>query len=103
VSELLGEPADWTARAACTSHDPDMFFPLPTQSAASAVAVCRQCAVVDECLDFAIAHGERFGVWGGRRATDRGELLEQIPIDDTPDDTSFAEGDDFTYDPGEFA
>lgn len=57
-------------RAACRHHDPDLFFPLSAVGAGlartrQAKRVCATCPVVAECLDWAIAHGIRFGAWGG--------------------------------------
>ena len=50
---------------ACWGADPDLFFPLPGQSADPAKAICAGCAVRAECLALARARGEQFGIWGG--------------------------------------
>jgi hypothetical protein len=50
---------------ACTGADPDLFFPLPGQSADAAKAICAGCRVREACLARALANGERHGVWGG--------------------------------------
>ncbi len=50
---------------ACWGADPDLFFPLPSESADPAMAICAACAVRVECLALARARGEQFGVWGG--------------------------------------
>jgi Transcription factor WhiB len=50
---------------ACWGADPDLFFPLPYESADPAKAICAACAVRAECLALARARGERFGIWGG--------------------------------------
>jgi WhiB family redox-sensing transcriptional regulator len=39
-----------------------------------AKAVCASCPVRAECLDAAIANGERYGVWGGLTDTERESL-----------------------------
>ena len=44
---------------------PDLFFPLPRESADPAKAICAACAVRAECLALARARGEQFGIWGG--------------------------------------
>jgi WhiB family redox-sensing transcriptional regulator len=36
-----------------------------------AVAICRSCKVRDLCLDYAIAHREVHGIWGGLLPTSR--------------------------------
>ena len=58
VQGLADSPACWGA-------DPDLFFPLPRESADPAKAICAACAVRAECLARARARGEQFGVWGG--------------------------------------
>ncbi len=61
----------WQIRANCLGLDPELFYPergLPTREAKE---VCRGCVVQQDCLDFAIANGERFGVWGGMSERER--------------------------------
>ena len=56
----------WMTRAACRGCDPDLFFPERGEGhGREARAVCAGCPVRDECLDYAIALGERLGIWGG--------------------------------------
>jgi hypothetical protein len=50
---------------ACWGADPDLFFPLPRESADPAKAICAGCALRTECLALARARGEQFGIWGG--------------------------------------
>ncbi len=60
----------WWERAACRSADPEMFFPLSGSGAetladiARAKAVCRSCAVREQCLDYALDSGQSYGVRG---------------------------------------
>ena len=49
----------------CAKADPDLFFPLPWQSADPAKAICAGCLVRSACLAGARARGERYGIWGG--------------------------------------
>jgi WhiB family redox-sensing transcriptional regulator len=60
-------PADqlWKRRAVCAQTDPEAFFPEKGYSARAAKAMCARCEVRPECLDYALDHDERFGVWGG--------------------------------------
>lgn len=63
------EPESWRAYAACADSDVRMFFPAGTMGGAAvarATAVCADCPVRAACLDWAIATGQRTGVWGGR-------------------------------------
>lgn len=43
-----------------------------TPAARTALAVCSSCPVRTTCLDHALTAPERFGVWGGTTAEQRG-------------------------------
>jgi WhiB family redox-sensing transcriptional regulator len=65
IVELLDVP-EWFADAACKGMDPALFFPEGRGEAAwEARRTCRTCPVQRECLEHAVATGERTGVWGG--------------------------------------
>lgn len=68
-------PPAWTRDALCAEADPECFFPEKGGSTREAKATCRSCAVQVECLDYALANEERFGVWGGVSERDRRRLL----------------------------
>ena len=53
------------AGPACRGADPDLFFPLPRESADPAKAICVACSVRADCLALARARGGQFGVWRG--------------------------------------
>lgn len=61
----------WQRLANCLGLDPDVFFPERGASTREAKEVCRGCVVRAECLDFAVANGERFGIWGGLSERER--------------------------------
>ena len=61
----------WQERANCLGVDPDLFFPERGASTREAKGVCRGCEVKDECLEYALAHGEKFGIWGGLSERER--------------------------------
>jgi len=65
--DLSGFPAPpaWTSDALCAETDPEAFFPEKGGSTREGVAMCHRCTVAAECLDYAIANNERFGIWGG--------------------------------------
>jgi WhiB family redox-sensing transcriptional regulator len=65
-----GQPG-WQARANCLGVDPDLFFPERGSSTREAKEVCRGCVVREDCLDYAIANGEKFGIWGGMSERER--------------------------------
>ena len=72
----------WQEQANCLGVDPDLFFPERGASTREAKAVCRSCEVQGDCLEYALAHGEKFGIWGGlsereRRRVRRARALER--------------------------
>ncbi|MFZ0059399.1 MAG: WhiB family transcriptional regulator [Acidimicrobiales bacterium] len=78
-------PRAWQARANCMGVDPELFFPERGSSTREAKEVCRGCVVRVECLEFAIANSEKFGIWGGmsereRRRVRRARLLQQREV-----------------------
>ena len=66
-----GPDRSWQSRANCMGVDPDLFFPERGASTREAKAVCRGCVVREECLEYAIANGEKFGIWGGMSERER--------------------------------
>lgn len=57
----------WRALAACRGVDLTLFFPDRGDhcTIVAAKTCCAGCQVQQECLTFALASGERFGIWGG--------------------------------------
>jgi WhiB family redox-sensing transcriptional regulator len=64
----------WQERALCAQTDPEAFFPEKGGSTREAKKVCLSCDVRSECLDYALAHDERFGIWGGLSERERRKL-----------------------------
>ena len=75
VSLLYGrQESDWQSRANCMGVDPDLFFPERGASTREAKEVCRGCVVREDCLEYALANGEKFGIWGGLSERERRRL-----------------------------
>lgn len=68
---LLIDRPPWMADALCAETDPDAFFPDKGGSSVEAKRVCARCPVQQECLEYALTHDERFGVWGGASERER--------------------------------
>jgi WhiB family transcriptional regulator, redox-sensing transcriptional regulator len=68
------EQESWRAEALCAQTDPEAFFPEKGGSTRDAKAVCRRCPVTAECLEWALANDQRYGVWGGTSAPERAAL-----------------------------
>jgi WhiB family transcriptional regulator, redox-sensing transcriptional regulator len=68
----------WQERALCAQTDPEAFFPEKGGSTREAKRICLGCDVRDECLEYALAHDERFGIWGGLSERERRRLKRGI-------------------------
>lgn len=87
ASWQLGTPAAgqdqnataWRYLALCGDYDPDLFFPIGSSGPAvrqrsRAKAVCQQCPAQRDCLEWAQATEQPYGVWGGLDEQEREEL-----------------------------
>lgn len=78
---ILGDEAEeeltWQGDALCAQTDPEAFFPEKGGSARVAKAVCAQCTVRQECLEYALSHDTQYGVWGGLSPKQRQRIIEQ--------------------------
>lgn len=82
VEELLEvvapeEERSWQERALCAQTDPEAFFPEKGGSTREAKKVCMGCEVRSECLEYALLHDERFGIWGGLSERERRRLKKR--------------------------
>jgi WhiB family transcriptional regulator, redox-sensing transcriptional regulator len=75
---------DWQVHAACRGQDTSEFYhpenergPSRARREMRAKAVCAQCPVVSNCLRWALAAREPYGVWGGLSTEERESLLTQ--------------------------
>ncbi len=71
------EAMEWQDRARCAPPDPEAFFPETGGSTREAKRVCLSCEVRGECLEYALANDERFGIWGGLSERERRRLKKQ--------------------------
>lgn len=76
----------WQVRAACRGPESSVFFP-PTvperrdereSREARAKAICAECSVREECLDFALRIREPHGIWGGLTEAERRHALTRV-------------------------
>lgn len=76
-SEMFWEAdeLDWQEFAACAGADPDLFFlERGGIGYSEGKKFCRQCPVRQECLDYAVRHKIKFGLWGGLAERQRRKL-----------------------------
>jgi WhiB family redox-sensing transcriptional regulator len=67
----------WWDLGACRGLDASIFYPDDDVDAESAKEVCAGCHVRSACLEYAIEHRERAGVWGGATERDRRRIVRQ--------------------------
>ena len=77
-SDELAAADQWQDRALCAQTDPEAFFPEKGGSTREAKKICLGCEVRHEFLDYALAHDERFGIWGGLSERERRRLKRGI-------------------------
>ena len=79
----LTPTTEWQQRGLCRANDSEIFFPpahfehKPEREAreAKAKAICAGCPVRVDCLTWALAVREPYGVWGGASEGDRKQML----------------------------
>lgn len=79
----------------CAQTDPEMFFPQPVAGAddvyqfnirrnvylseRQAKAVCKECPLIKDCLDYALRNDEH-GIWGGTTEHERAKIRRSLGI-----------------------
>jgi len=80
-----GEDTSWQRQGACRgySYVADIWYPETLDererrhvavAARHAKLICSTCDVSDQCLEYAIAHHESYGIWGGLTPDERKHL-----------------------------
>ncbi|SDZ41612.1 WhiB family transcriptional regulator [Herbiconiux ginsengi] len=70
-------PLAWQADSLCAQTDPEAFFPEKGGSTRDAKRICTTCEVKAQCLEYALANDERFGIWGGLSERERRKLRKK--------------------------
>jgi WhiB family transcriptional regulator, redox-sensing transcriptional regulator len=78
VAAAVGPIPEWQERALCAQTDSEAFFPEKGGSTREAKRVCQDCPVRMECLEYAMANDERFGIWGGLSERERRRLKRAL-------------------------
>ncbi len=76
ASTHAASPRDlpWWDLGLCAQTDPEAFYPEKGGSTREAKRICSGCEVRPECLAWALASDQRFGVWGGLTRIERRRL-----------------------------
>jgi len=85
---LQQQPKPWHRNANCMGVDPDLFFPERGASTREAKEVCRGCVVREDCLEYALANGEKFGIWGGLSERERRRIRRRRAMERRVDGVS---------------
>lgn len=67
----------WKSAGLCSQVDPELWFPDIGENTRAAKRICADCPVTDQCLEYALASDERFGVWGGLDAGERRRIVRR--------------------------
>jgi WhiB family redox-sensing transcriptional regulator len=70
-------PLAWQSDSLCAQTDPEAFFPEKGGSTRDAKKICSSCEVRSQCLEYALANDERFGIWGGLSERERRKLRKR--------------------------
>src|SRR5690625_1435088 len=74
------EEESWQDRALCAQTDPEACFPEKGGSTREAKKICTGCEVKAECLEYALANDERFGIWGGLSERERRRIKREAAM-----------------------
>lgn len=74
MNGTAGTEFSWDG-AVCAQIDPELFFPELGGTTHHAKAACSRCPLARACLDYALRHDERYGVWGGLSVRERHKIL----------------------------
>lgn len=82
---------NWKERGTCRQTDPELWFADSNRRVkARAATICSSCPVRRQCLAWALAFDEEYGIWGGldasqlrslRRRLTYGESLRSVVFD----------------------
>jgi WhiB family redox-sensing transcriptional regulator len=75
----------WEGDAQCgrSQANADAFFPERGGSVRRAKEICAQCDVRAQCLEYALANNEQFGVWGGKTQGERRKMRKSTAARNT--------------------
>jgi WhiB family transcriptional regulator, redox-sensing transcriptional regulator len=71
----------WMADGNCRLHPPATFFPSDGVGVDRARKICKDCPVVNTCLEFALDERIDHGVWGGCSERERRRILKRRRVD----------------------
>ncbi len=79
TDKIVGSREDllaWKALGECVDQETIVFFPKNIKGVRAAKAICNECVVKEDCLEFAIDNREDFGIWGGTSERERRKIIK---------------------------
>lgn len=70
-------PTAWMGLGNCRKYPPAMFFPSDGVGVDRARAICKNCPVIETCLEYALAEHIEHGVWGGCSERERRRIQKR--------------------------
>jgi WhiB family redox-sensing transcriptional regulator len=61
----------------CFDTHPAVFFPETRAGLILPISICKECPVRTTCLEYALSHGIKEGVWGGVSERGRRRILKE--------------------------
>ena len=71
MTEQIQDFYSWRDKANCRDSEPEIFEVQTPESIAAAKAICAECAVVEQCFNFAEVTNQYGETWGGMSAEER--------------------------------
>lgn len=68
---MIMERRDWMRKGGCIGEDTALWVRERGESYRVAQAICDECPVRTECLEFALADPNLIGMWGGKNDRER--------------------------------
>ena len=72
---------DWFSRGNCRGGNKEPFFPDKGDNSKKPKEPCVECSVRETCLEYAIEHKIRFGIWGGATERERRRIIRQRALE----------------------
>ena len=72
------ESASWMQKGKCRGLQTDIFYSEQgRRSINTAKAICSECPIRQQCLDYAMRNQELYGIWGGHTEIERKKLRKE--------------------------
>lgn len=71
----------WMASGNCANEPPEIFFPSDGAGVIVAKKICKDCPMVEQCLEYALSNRIEHGVWGGCSERQRRRILKKRKLE----------------------